>query len=95
LSNSLLEAASCGRMLITTNIPGCREVVINNKTGYVIEKKNTEQIIDALERTIKLNHEDITLMGLEGRKHIEKIYEKSKVVDLTLHYIFKENRDEL
>ena len=39
MSNVLLESSSCGRPVITTNRSGCREIVDDGVTGYIVEQK--------------------------------------------------------
>lgn len=49
MSRSILEAMSCGRPIITTNVPGCRETVKNNYNGFKIrfnDKKSLEKVIE-------------------------------------------------
>ncbi len=67
---SLLEAASCGRPIIATNVPGCREVVDKGKNGFLIAPYNEE----ALARTIETLAGDPDLcvsMGKNSRKMVE------------------------
>ena len=44
----LLEAASCGKAIVTTNIVGCRDCIINNETGILVPPKNAKSIADAI-----------------------------------------------
>jgi glycosyltransferase involved in cell wall biosynthesis len=53
---SSLEAMAMGRPIITTNVPGCRETVINNKNGYLVAVKDHEEAAQAM---IKLCDKDI------------------------------------
>ena len=45
MSNVLLESAACGRPIITTNKPGCKEIVDNGYNGYLVEEKNSTDLI--------------------------------------------------
>ena len=49
LSNVLLETAASGRPIITTNRSGCREVVDNGINGYVVEERNSEDLVEKIE----------------------------------------------
>ena len=53
LPKILIEAAACGKPVITTNHPGCRDAILPNKTGLLIPKnsKNTSTQLS----TLKLN----------------------------------------
>lgn len=81
ISNVLLEAAACARPIITTNRSGCRETVIDGETGYLIKEKNKEDLIEKMERIIKLSNEDREKMGLLGREKIEKEFDRTIVVN--------------
>ena len=66
LPKSLLEAAACGRPIITTDVPGCREM-INGKNGVLVPVKNSIVLADEI---LKLaNDKKLRMqMGLESRK---------------------------
>ena len=48
LPKSLLEAASCGLPIITTKVPGCKEICVDNYNGLLVETKNAESISKAI-----------------------------------------------
>lgn len=83
LPKSLLEAASCARPIITTDVPGCREVVQHNVNGLLVPVRNEKALADALELLIQ--DEALRLkMGLEGRKRVELYFEESIIHEQTL-----------
>jgi glycosyltransferase involved in cell wall biosynthesis len=47
---SLMEAAACGRAMIASNVPGCREVVIHEETGLLFPVDNAPALADAMAR---------------------------------------------
>lgn len=71
LSKALLEALSCGRPIVATDVPGCRELVIPGVTGYLLPINDPQAIADKLER-LCLNPELRTQMGLAGRRLAEE-----------------------
>ena len=74
---SLIEAASCGRPLVVSDIGGCREIVYNNQNGFLIPPKNPEQLAKALE--LLLQNPDLRKkMGKESRRIAE---EKFSIVE--------------
>jgi len=90
MSNVCLEAAACGRAVITTDHTGCRETVEHAKTGYIVEKKNVLQLVNAIERFILLSKEDKCTMGKKGREKVECEFDRKKVTDSyidTIHTI--------
>lgn len=91
ISNVLLEGAACGRPLITTNRIGCRETVIDGTTGYLINEKDTNDLVNKLEKFILLTNEERKNMGLLGRKKIEKEFSRELIVDAYIREIIKLN----
>ena len=89
MSNVNLESAANGRPVITTNVPGCKETVDDGVTGYIIEAKNAASLIDAVEKFIKLPYEKKILMGQEGRKKVEREFDRQIIVDAYLKEIEK------
>lgn len=74
----LMEAAAGSRAVITTDVPGCRDAIVPNKTGTLIELKNSEQIALAIE-DLKNNEIKRKQMGSEARKHAEKYFNIDKI----------------
>lgn len=81
MSNVLLESASCGRPIITTNRSGCKEIVENSYNGYLIEPQDTKALIEKIEHFLNLDMEAKRLMGLNGREKVEKEFNREIVVD--------------
>lgn len=80
MANTLLEAGAMARPLITTDIPGCREAVVDGKTGILCEKENGGSLIEAIECFKQLGYEERKNMGIQERKFIEKWFDKQSVV---------------
>ena len=70
MPRSVLEAMSMGRPVITTDVPGCRETVIEGVNGYLVPVKNSAALAEAMERFI-LEPGLINTMGLASRKIAE------------------------
>lgn len=87
MSNVLLEAASTGRALITTNIPGCREVVDDGINGYLCNKMDSASLYECMEKFIELNEMSRKRMGLASRRKVEAEFNKNDIVDFTLSKI--------
>ena len=81
LSNILLESCSSGRAIITTARSGCREVVMDGVNGYMVPERNVKALVLAIERYIRLSKDEKIAMGLEGRKLVEKKFDRQIVVD--------------
>ncbi len=80
MSNVLLEAGSHGRPIITTDRPGCKEIVKDGYNGYMIETRNQTQLNNAIERFIELSSEQKRKMGENGRKNVEQNFNRDLVV---------------
>ncbi|MGN0171087.1 MAG: glycosyltransferase family 4 protein [Lachnospiraceae bacterium] len=87
MANTNLECAAMGRPVITSNIPGCMEAVIDGKTGYLVERKNANDLYKVMKQFTKLSYDQRKTMGLTGRKHMEEVFDKKKVVEDTIRYL--------
>ena len=87
LSNVLLEAAATGRPIITSNIPGCREVVEDGKNGFLCRSKDYENLYECIIKFINLPYFEKVKMGELGRKKMEQEFDKEMVVKKTLKYV--------
>lgn len=84
MANTNLECASMGRPLITSNIPGCKEAVIEGKSGLLCEPENTDSLYSVMRQFLDLSVEQREAMGLAGRKHMETVFDKKRVVGETM-----------
>lgn len=71
LPKVLIEAAACGRAIVTADVPGCREVVRNGVNGLLVPGRNTMALAQAIKNLI-LDEGLRRKMGQEGRKIAEK-----------------------
>jgi glycosyltransferase involved in cell wall biosynthesis len=79
LPKSLIEAAACGRAVVTTDMPGCRDAIQPDITGLLVPARDVKALADALERLIR----DAALrqtMGNAGRALAEREFGIEKVV---------------
>jgi glycosyltransferase involved in cell wall biosynthesis len=75
----VMEAQAVGRPVITTDVPGCRESIDDNISGYLVKVKSTEALVEGIEKFIKLTQKQRIEMGNKGRLKAEKEY-SDKVV---------------
>jgi glycosyltransferase involved in cell wall biosynthesis len=80
---SLLEAAACGRAIVTTNVPGCRDVVHDNVNGLLVPAKNVTELATAIRRLLE-NPILRSRMGIAGREIASREFSEQLVVQNTL-----------
>lgn len=87
MSNVLLESASSGRPLITTDNPGCVETVQDGKTGFVYHGGNLAELCEAIERFLAMDNSARQRMGMSGREYVEAHFSRRLVIDAYLEQI--------
>ena len=87
LSKSLLEAAAMTIPIVTTNVSGCKEVVIDNYNGFLCAPRNTDSLLGAMIKMTKLKPSDRHQMGLNGRDLVVKKFKEEFVVSEYLNKI--------
>lgn len=89
MSNVLLESCACGRPIITTDRPGCREIVDDGVNGFVVKQRDSADLIEKIERFLSLSWEERRQMGLAGRVKVEKEFDRNIVIQQYLEEIKK------
>lgn len=84
MANTNLECAASGRPIITSNISGCKEAVVDKLSGFLCEVKNLESLYNAMKMFLVLSNEQREIMGKAGRLHMESVFDKNKVVKNTI-----------
>ena len=79
----LLEAAATGRPIVTTDMPGCREVVTDGENGLLVPARDVSALAQALERLIQ-NPQLRAAMGEIGRRLAEREFGEGQVITRTL-----------
>jgi glycosyltransferase involved in cell wall biosynthesis len=83
----LLEAASMEKPLISTNVPGCRNVVDDGVNGFLCEVKNSKDLANKMEKMLNLSKEERQKMGKRGREKMIKEFDEKIVIDKYLQTI--------
>ena len=79
----LIEAAACGRPIITTDMPGCREIVKDRVNGLLVPARDVVALADAIE--VLLNDRELrNRMGRQGREMVERDFSQQKVIAETI-----------
>ena len=80
MSNVVLETAATGRPVLASNIPGCKEAVIDGESGILFNVKDVNALVNAIESFIALPYEKKVDMGIAGRKLMEAKFDRKQVV---------------
>ena len=83
LPKVLLEAAASARPIVTTDVPGCREIVRDEENGFLVPVRNAEAIATAIERLLR-DERLRERMGRRGRQIVEEEFSVERVVSETL-----------
>jgi len=81
LNRSLMEACAVGRPIITSDIPGCRETVVNNKNGYLISAGDIHQLSQAMIRFLQLPENEKQQMASFSNQIAKDKFDINKVID--------------
>lgn len=79
----LIEAASCGRAIVTTDMPGCREIVQDGENGILVTPGNGQDVADAIIQLLE-DRELRAKMGDRGRSLVQKEFSVDHVVEGTV-----------
>lgn len=84
---SLLEAAAMGKALITTDTPGCRDVVDEGANGFLCAPRDAAALSEAMDRFIEMSPEARAAMGEASRAKAEREFDEKIVIDAYLNAI--------
>jgi glycosyltransferase involved in cell wall biosynthesis len=77
---SLLEAASMGLPVITTDMPGCREAVEDGRTGYLCKPRDVADLTEKMLGMVALSGEKRQAMGAAGRDKMVREFDEQKIL---------------
>lgn len=78
---SLLEAAAMARPVVTTDTPGCRDVVKDEVTGFICKARDPADLARKMQKILEMTHSERVLMGRRARMKIEKEFDEEIVID--------------
>lgn len=87
MSNVILESASTGRVIFTTDNPGCRDAVENQVTGFIFPKYGTKELCAYIEDFLKMSNDNRKKMGILGREKMISEFSRDYVVHAYLEEI--------
>jgi glycosyltransferase involved in cell wall biosynthesis len=83
LPKILLEAAACGRPIVATDVPGCREVVMNGESGLLVPARDAGALATAI-KTLLGDSSMRSAMGARGRQLAEDEFSVERIAEETI-----------
>lgn len=80
MPRTVLESMSMGRPILTTNVPGCKETVVNGENGWLVEKANVEQLAEKM------------IWFVENQQDWQRMGDKSKIMAIEKFDVHKVNK---
>lgn len=87
MSNVLLESCASGRAIITTNRPGCGEIVVDGVTGYVCRERDSLDLVAKVDEFINLDSDTRLAMGRAARQRVERDFNREIVINAYMSVI--------
>jgi len=79
LPKSLMESAACGRAVITTDVPGCRDAIVSGETGLLVYPRCSQMLADAIVQLLQ-DGQLRKKFGAAGRLHAESCFDVNSIV---------------
>ncbi|MCR9052124.1 glycosyltransferase family 4 protein [Phaeodactylibacter xiamenensis] len=83
----LLEAASMGIPIIGTPTPGCKDIVLEGKTGFLCQPMDHKQLGRVMEKVIRMDDTQRHQLGIEGRKIVRAYFQEEIIINRYLHFL--------
>ena len=84
LPRSLLEAGAMARPAVATDVPGCREAVVDGETGFLCRARDSRSLAEAMKRLATLSGEERKAMGVAARRRVEEKFSETVVISAYL-----------
>jgi glycosyltransferase involved in cell wall biosynthesis len=88
---SLIEAAAMGRPLIATDIAGCREIVVDNKNGYLCAPRDANDLARKMQQFVETEKKSKEQMGAFSRTLVENAFDEKLVIKKYLNQLAAHN----
>ncbi len=83
---ALLEAGAMGKPIITTDVPGCKEVVDDSVNGFLCNVRDHKDLASKINKILLLPQSNLEYMGRQSREKIKNEFDENNVID---KYLFK------
>lgn len=82
ISRVLLEAAAMEKPIIASNVPGCREIVIDRENGFLCKPQDTNSLIACMMHMLSLSQEERNAFGQKGREIVQRLFDEKIIINL-------------
>ena len=82
MSTTLQESAAMGKVLVASNIAGCKELIDDGESGFLCEVANVDSLVRRLEDVLRLTPAERRAMGARGRNKMKKEYSIDRIIEL-------------
>jgi glycosyltransferase involved in cell wall biosynthesis len=79
--HTLLEAASCAKPIIATDVPGCHNVVTHNYNGLLCRLRDAGDLASKMDQMAKLGDAALRTFGENGRRKMEQEFDEALVIN--------------
>ncbi|QUM79395.1 glycosyltransferase family 4 protein [Moritella sp. 5] len=79
LPKSLIEAAACGVAILTTDVPGCRQMIFDGKNGVLFEPQNSDSIVSLISKLVE-EPDLVRQMGVVSRIKALELFDHSSII---------------
>jgi len=81
MPRSLLEAGAMGLPSITTDVPGCRNIISHNENGLLCEVKNADALCNAMQNLLVLSSDELSKLGINARNKVVNEFDEAIVIN--------------
>jgi glycosyltransferase involved in cell wall biosynthesis len=79
LPKGLIEAAACGRAVVTTDVPGCRDAIDPGRTGLLVPVRDAQALAEGIQ-TLLDNPQRVRALGEAARRWAEQVFDVREVI---------------
>ncbi len=87
MPRSLLEAGAMGLPVVATDVPGCRNIVSDGHNGFLCQAKDSDSLMQAMQKVIAMPAAERERMGQAGRALVSENYDEALVVAATMRAV--------
>ncbi len=84
MPRTVLDAASMGRPAIVTDVPGCRQAVVDGETGWLCQVRDSESLAACMTACLDMSYDQLAEAGRAARRRIENEFDERIVIQAAL-----------